>query len=198
MNRINPYFELDGRRYEFKRTRWLIAEYRRLNEENPLSSEDKANTIKANNLIADAKKFSEKEKECWEALCENPTEDNHRIYILFKRMSDNAISEYNEFISSNNALRIATKHNVDILEKIAIKALAEQYFDMNENIAKLTWEKFVESMESHDKVAEWLQAMGECLFIEEEEAEDNSVLAQKRKMDEEKAANRQNSLRKKR
>ena len=44
--RINPFFELkDGNRYEIKRTRWLIAEYRRLNEESPLSDTDRANAI---------------------------------------------------------------------------------------------------------------------------------------------------------
>ena len=55
---LAPYFELNGNRYEFKRTRWLIAEYRRLNEENPLSDEDKANAITASNLVADVKKFT--------------------------------------------------------------------------------------------------------------------------------------------
>ena len=74
MSRINPYFELNGTRYEIKKTRWLIAEHHKLNEENPLSSIDKENIIKANNLIADAKKFAEKTDECWEKLFEEPTE----------------------------------------------------------------------------------------------------------------------------
>ena len=58
--RITPYFELNENRYEFKRTRWLIAEYKRLNEESPLSDEDRANAITASNLVADVKKFAEK------------------------------------------------------------------------------------------------------------------------------------------
>lgn len=197
MNRINPYFELSGNRYEFKRTRWIIAEYRRLNEENPLAEEDKANAIKASNLVADVKKFADKEKECWDNLCENPTEDNQRIYLMFKGMSDKAIADYNAFVSTNNTLQTATKHSIDILEKVAIKCLAEQYFGMNENLATQTWEMFVETMDSHDKVAEWLNAMAECLFVEEEEVEDNSFLAQMRKKNEERENNRKN-FRKKR
>jgi hypothetical protein len=198
MSRINPYFELGGNRYEIKRTRWLIAEYRRLNEENPISDADKANAIKASNLIADVKRYSEKEKECWDALCENPTEENQRVYFIFKNMNDNAIALYNEFVATNNTLQNATKHNVDILEKIAIKGLAEQYFGRNENLAKQTWESFVDTIENHNTVAEWLNAMGQCLFVEEDEVDDGDFLSQMRKKNREAEDNRKNGLRKKR
>ena len=196
--RLTPYFELDGNRYEFKRTRWLIAEYKRLNEENPLTEEDRNNTIKASNLVADVKKFAEKAEECWDKLCTEPTEENQRVYLMFKNMSDKAIADYNAFVASNNTLATATKHSINILEKVAIKALAEQYFNMNEMLAKQTWEMFVESNETHDDVAEWLQAMAECLFGDDEKEENNSFLAQKRKADEEKANNLKNAIRKKR
>lgn len=196
--RITPYFELDGNRYEFKRTRWLIAEYRKLNEESPLSDEDRANAIKASNLVADAKKFSEQAEECWEKLCNDPTEENERAYNLFKRMSDNAIEKYNDFVSTNNTLQTATKHSIDILEKVAIKALAEQYYGMDEKTATQTWEQFVETMDDHNKVAEWLNAMAECLFGADDNEEDKGFLSEKRKADMERANNRQNALRKKR
>lgn len=196
MSRINPYFELNGNRFEIKRTRWIIAEYRRLNEENPLSDTDKANAIKASNLVADVKKFAEKEKECWDKLCENPTEDNQRIYFMFKGMSDKAIADYNEFVSTNNTLQTATEHSISILKMIVIKALAEQYFGMNEALAKQTWEAYVETIDE-PKEAEWLNAMAECLFTDEEE-EDTGFLAQKRKMDEERANNLKSAIRKKR
>ncbi len=196
--RINPYFELNGNRYEFKRTRWLIAEYRRLNEENPLSEEDRANAIKASNLMADVKKFAEKDNECWEKLCEEPTEENQRIYLMFKAMSDKAIADYNAFVSTNNTLQTATKHSIDILEMVAIKALAEQHFSNNMSLAKETWEMFVDSVDDHDKVVQWLNAMAECLFGDDDNEEDTGFLAQKRKADEEKANNRKNGFRKKR
>lgn len=196
--RITPYFELNGNRYEFKRTRWLIAEYRRLNEENPLSDEDKANAITASNLVADVKKFAEKAEEMWERLCENPTPENRATYSMFKEMSDEAIAKYNDFVSTNNTLQTATKHSIDILEKVAIKGLAEQYFNGNEHLAKQIWEQFVDTIDDQNKIAEWLQAMAECLFGEDDNEEDTGFLAQKRKADEKKAINRQNALRKKR
>lgn len=195
--RITPYFELkNGNRYEFKKTRWLIAEHQRLNEESNISAEDKENAVKANNLVADAKKFSDKANECWEKLCAEPTEENQRIYFMFKNMSDKAIEDYNAFVAQNNTVAIASKHTYDILERIAIKALAEQYFSMNENIAKQTWEMFVDEQESHDVVIEWLSAMAECLFGEEDEVEDNSFLSQMRKKKAEQAENRKNAIKK--
>jgi hypothetical protein len=195
--RITPYFELkNGNRYEFKKTRWLVAEHQRLNEELDISAEDKENAVKANNLVADAKKFSDKANECWEKLCAEPTEENQRIYFMFKNMSDKAVEDYNAFVAQNNTVAIASKHTYDILERIAIKALAEQYFSMNENIAKQTWEMFVDEQESHDVVIEWLSAMAECLFGEEDEVEDNSFLSQMRKKKAEQAENRRNAIKK--
>lgn len=196
--RINPYFELNGNYYEFKRTRWLIAEYKKLGEENPLSADDKANAIKANNLVADAQKLAEKVKELWDKLCENPTPENRATYSMFKEMSDEAIEKYNDFITKNDAVNTSYKHSIDILEKVAIKALAEQYFGMNENLAKQTWEMYVDTLDDHDKVAEWLLAMAECLFGEDDNEEDTGFLAQKRKADMERENNRKSALRRKR
>lgn len=196
--KITPYFELNGNRYEIKKTRWLVAEYQRLNEEAPLSDDDKANAIKANNLVADARKFSEKAEEWWDKLCEDPTEENQRTYMLFKGMSDKAVADYNEFVARNNTLKTAFKHNADILEKVAIKALAEQYFDMNEAEGRRVWELFVESQESHDVVGEWLMAMAQCLFVEEDEEENSGFLSEVRKHNEIAANNRKNGFRKKR
>jgi hypothetical protein len=196
--RITPYFELDGNRYEFKRTRWLIAEHRRLNEESPVSDEDRANAVTASNLVADAQRYADKTKEMWDKLCDDPTEENQRIYLMFKGMSDKAIADYNAFVSTNNTLQTATKHSIDILERVAIKALAEQYFGMNENLATQIWEQFVDSMESHDKVGEWLNAMAECLFVEDDNEEDKGFLSDKRKMDMERENNRKNGFHKKR
>ena len=182
MNKITPFFTLNGVRYEIKKTRWLIAEYNRLNEASPLTDEDRADAIKASNLVADAQKFAEKEKEWWDKLCENPTEENRNTYFMFKKMSDDAVSAYNDFVVTHDALQNASKHNIDVLEQIAIKGIAEQYCQMNEAEATKIWEAFVESQETHNIVGEWLTAMAQCLFIDDEEKdEDNDFLSQMRK-----------------
>lgn len=196
--RITPYFELNDTRYEFNRTRWLVAEYEKLGREMALSPEDKADTMKANNLMADAKRFAEKTQEMWEILCEKPTPENRATYSMFKELSDEAIEKYNDFIAKNDTVNTSFKRSIDILERIAIKALAEQYFGMNEALAKQTWEQFVDKMDDHNKVGEWLIAFGDCLFVDDDNEEDTGFLAQKRKMDEERANNRKAAIRKKR
>jgi hypothetical protein len=195
--KLAPYFDLNGTRYEFRRTRWLIAEYEKLGREMALSAEDKADAMKANNLMADAKRFAEKEKEWWDTFCENPTPETKATYFMFKEMSDEAIAKYNDFIAKNDTVNTSFKRSIDILEKIAIKALAEQYFGMNESVAKQTWEQFVDTMDDHNKVGEWLIAFGDCLFVDDDNEEDNGFLAQKRKMDEEREKNRKSAIRKK-
>lgn len=196
--RITPYFELNGNRYEFKRTRWLIAEHQKLGKEMALSPEEKENLIKTNNLAEEARDMSNKAKEWWDILCEKPTPENRATFTMFKEMRDEAIDKYNKFISANDTINVSYKNSVDILEKVAIKALAEQYFGMNEALAKQTWEMFVEETDDHNKTAEWLMAMAECLFGEDDNEEDTGFLAQKRKADMERENNRKNALRKKR
>lgn len=180
MNKIIPFFELNGTRYEIKKTRWLVAELSKLSEASSLSDEDRLNTVKASNLIADAKKFTDKAKELWDKLCEEPTEENRATYFMFKKMSDDAVSEYNNFILTHDSIQNASKTNIDILEKIAIKGLAEQHFGMNMEEATKTWEAFVDSQESQNDVVEWLSAMSQCLFVEEEERDGNDFLSQMR------------------
>jgi hypothetical protein len=197
--RINPYFELDGKRYEIKRTRWLLKEYKKLGEEMPLSAKDKSDAITANNLIADAKKFADKANEMWDRFCENPTPENKSTYFMFKEISDEAITKYNEFVSKNDAINRSFKHSVDILEKTIIKGLEEQYFNGNENLARQTWEMFVDTKDSHDEVAQWLMAAADSLFGEEDnEEEKDDFLSKKRKADMERENNRKSALRKKR
>ena len=199
MSRINPYFEIDGNRYEIKRTRWLIAEHQKICEEMPLSSEDKANMITTNNLMADAKKFADKANELWEILCEKPTPENKATYFMFKEMSDEAIAKYNEFIAKHDTVNASFKNTIDIMEKTIIKGLEEQHFNGNQNLARQTWEKFVDTQESHDQVAEWLMEAADSLFGEEDnEEEKDDFLSRKRKADMERENNRKNALRKKR
>ena len=181
MSKIIPYFEVEGTRYEIIKTIWLTKEYNKLREQSNITNEEKEKVVEFNRLIANLKKFTEKEEACWEELCENPTDDNYRAYNMFKDIRDKAVIEYNKFIAGDDTIAKTTKQTVDILEKVAIKGIAEQYFSLNEKEAKPIWEKFVEQTGNHDVVAEWLFAMMDCLFGEEEKEDNNDFLSQLRK-----------------
>ena len=77
--------------------------------------------------------------------------------------------------------------DIYLLEKIAILGIAEQYFAMDYTKAETVWIKFVETL-GKANVPEWLSAMSECLFADEEEVKENSFLAQMRAKAEKKNA----------
>lgn len=191
MRNIVPFFELDGVRYEVNRTRYLVAEYDKISEESGVSAEDKQNIVRAQSLLADLQKYEKKKRELEEIFFDTLDDEDERKYLKVKALYDNAMSEFSALEIENSSIAKAQKAVVDNLEKIAIKGLAEQHFNMDMAQAQKTWERFVDETDNHNKVGEWLIAMQECLFADDaEEEEDNSFLAQKRKLDEQKKANR--------
>lgn len=191
MNTLIPFFTVEGHTYEIKRTRYLLAEYNKLAEQSTLSNEDKENAIKAQSLIADVQKYGTKAEEFWKKLEENPSKEARDNYYMFKEMYDKALSDLAKLETQTGSTERLQKEAIDLLEKIAIKGIAEQYFQFDEVKAKAIWEKNVDEL-GNEKTVEWLNAMSECLFKEDEEVEDNSFLAQKRKRDELKANFRKN------
>lgn len=192
MNKIVPFFEVNGKRYEIKKTRWLLAEYDKLSEQSTLSNEDKENAIKMQSLVNDVQKYADKVQEFWDIYMETFEDIDEKKYLKVKALYDNALAELAHFEVTTNSVNTVQKAGIDALEKIAIKGLAEQYFDMDESKAIEVWKTYVEKV-GNNKVVEWLNAMSQCLFNEEEE-EENSFLSQMRKKAEEKANFRKTGL----
>lgn len=194
MNNIVPFFEVNGKRYEIKKTRWLLAEYDKLHEQSNLSNEDKENAIKMQSLVNDVQRYAEKVQELWEAYTTTFDDVDEKKYLKVKALYDNALEALAHFELETNSGNTIQKAGIDALEKIAIKGLAEQYFNMDESKAKEIWVSYVEKI-GNNKAIEWLNAMSQCLFSEEEDVEENSFLAQMRKNAQEKANSRKAGLR---
>ena len=191
MNKIIPFFELNGQRYEIKRTRYLLAEYDKLGEESQLSNEDKANAIKAQSLIGDIQKYAEKTKELEEKFFETFDSEDERKYLKAKEFYTKALDELTALEVESGSTAKLQKAGIDLLEKIAIKGLAEQYFNFDENKAEKIWGDYVDTI-GNNATIEWLTGMSECLFREDEEVEENSFLSQMRAKAEQRAINRKN------
>lgn len=185
MDKIIPFFEIDGKRYEIKRTRYLLAEYDKLGEQTNLSNEDKANAVKTQNIISDIRRYAEKEQELWDKFCETADDEDERKYLKFKELREQATRQYAEF--NDSAIKLQ-KAGLDILEKIVIKGIAEQY-NMSEEQANEIWCSYVDEV-GKNRAAEWLGYMSENLFGNNDEEEDNSFLSQMRKRAEQKATRR--------
>ena len=196
MSKIIPFFELNGQKYEIKPTRWLIAEYDKLGEESQLSNEDKANAIKAQTLIGDIQRYAEKVKELEERYFETYEDEDERKYLKIKALYESKLDELTKLEVESGSTTKLQKAGIDLLEKIAIKGLAEQYFNFDESKAEKIWGDYVDTI-GNNATIEWLTGMSECLFRDEEELEENSFLSQMRKKAEQQAINRKNGIKKK-
>lgn len=193
--KIIPFFELNKIRYEIKRTRYILAEYDKLADESQLSNDDKTNAIKAQNLIADVQKYAEKTQELENRYFETLDDEDERKYLKMKALRDKALEDLARFEAETGSTNKLQKAGIDLLEKVVIKALAEQYFNFDEQKAQSIWEQYVDTVENKSEIVEWLSAMSECLFNDENEVEENSFLAQMRQKAEERANNRRKSRR---
>lgn len=191
MNKITPFFELNGQKYEIKRTRYLLAEYDKLGEQSQLSNEDKANAIKAQSLLGDIQRYAEKTKELEEKFFETFDNEDERKYLKAKELYTKALEELTALEVESGSTTKLQKAGIDLLEKIAIKGLAEQYFNFDESKAQIIWEQYADTL-GNNATVEWLMAMSECLFKEDEEVEENSFLSQMRAKAEQRAINRKN------
>ena len=196
MSKIIPFFELNGQRYEIKRTRYLLAEYDKLGDESQLSNEDKANAIKAQSLIGDIQRYAEKVKELEEKYFETFDDEDERKYLKIKSLYESKLDELTKLEVESGSTTKLQKAGIDLLEKIAIKGLAEQYFNFDESKAEKIWGDYVDTI-GNNATIEWLTGMSECLFREDEEVEENSFLSQMRKKAEQQAINRKNGIKKK-
>ena len=108
-------------------------------------------------------------------------------------MYDNAVDALTKLETETGSTDRLQKAGINLLEKVAIKGLAEQYFDFDETKAEEVWVEYVSEI-GRAKAIEWLENMSECLFSDDEEENGNDFLSQMRKRAEEKALNRKNGL----
>lgn len=192
--RINPFFELNGQRFEIKRTRFLIAEYDNMSRNSKLSDQDKITSLKVQSLSAEVQNYLTKLKELEEIYFNTFSDEDEKKYLKIKEMYNNSLMQLAELEVKTGATIRLQKESIDILEKIAILGLAEQYFDMDKEKAKEVWCQYADSL-GNDETIEWLNFMAEALFGEDEEKE-NDFLSQMRKKAQDRADNRKKGMKK--
>jgi hypothetical protein len=179
MTKIIPTLEVNGVTYELKRTAYLLAEYDRISEESTLSNEDKTASADIQLLLNDTRKYGKKMEELEAVYFETFDEEDERKYLKVKALYDEATKKLMRAEVESGGFAKLQREGIDALEKIAIKALAEQYFDMQPEPATKVWCSFVEN-KGHEHIVEWLYAMADCLFNDEEERTNDPFLAKVR------------------
>lgn len=193
MKELVPFFELNNKCYEIKKTRWLLAEYDKMTDRSELSAEDKANGVKAQAIMGDIKKYAQLTQTWWDKFTESFDDEDEKKYLKAKSLYDNAVEQLTKLETETGSTDRLQKAGINLLEKIAIKGLAEQYFDFDETKAECVWVEYVSEI-GRSKAIEWLENMSVCLFEGDDEENENDFLSQMRKRAEEKALNRKNGL----
>lgn len=188
MNKITPFFTVNGVRYEIKRTRFILAEYDKLIREIGNTADENAVLTRYYSLVGDIEKYAKKTLELEQVFFDTFEEEAERRYLKCKSLYDNALRELSELEATGNISQIQ-KRNIDFLENIAIISLAENYFDLDFEKAKELWETFV-GEKGNDFVVTWLLEMKQSVFTSDDEVEQDDFLSQVRKRKEEQERNR--------
>lgn len=195
MKNIVPFFVFEGKRYEISKNRYLMAEYNKLQEKSNLSKEDKINSIKIQSLVGEIQKYAEKMKELQDIYFEKLDDESESRYLRIKKLYEEKLNELAILEVESGSSIALQKASMDILEQVAIKGLAQKYFNGDESQANSVWCGFAEEI-GNNATVEWLTYMAECLFKEEQD-ENNDFLSQMRKMKEQQAINRKSQMKNK-
>ena len=182
MARINPYFEVDGKKYEIIRTRALESAYDKIREENKISEENESLFSDYMKMISDTTEIEEKYEVAKNDYFENVLDKEKKAkYLAFKELYDEHHKEIRQFSIENkevlsNVERMAYENGVNTL----VFGLCEQH-ELSQEQAKEVWGKFVAHF-GKDVANNWISAMTSALFGEEDE-ENPFIKAQQAKME---------------
>ena len=115
-----PYFELNGKKYEIKRNRFLQAEFDKLKEEIKFTDEEQIAFAKEEDFENRLVKLSERKQELYEKWIENFDEKDEEMYKKACIAYDNLLEQEGK---GDSVVSKQRKKFVDLGEKLIIKSL---------------------------------------------------------------------------
>lgn len=183
MEKLLPFFEVEGKKFEIKPTRYLWAELDKLTRENSISDEEKKAAILLKEDADSFQKIKSKYEEAEAAYFEDPIDSSKEaLYEKYKAIYEKRREQFYDKVIVDKSIEKMNKSSVDNLESVLILALKEQY-SLSEKEARSAWESHVDKIGTQT-ASKWLIAMGNCLFAEKEE--ENSFLEKMRQKETEK------------
>ena len=172
MERLNPFFEVEGKRYEIKRTRAVECEYDRVRKANEPEANLRELTNDYAKLMLEYQEIAEKFKEAKDKYMTDEgilDENLEKIYNAYKKLSDAKFEEVKNFELKNKEFSIDKLQQMayDNGVKVLIFALTEQC-KVTEAEAVEIWDKFVTHF-GIDFSMKWIDAMIQTLFESEDE-----------------------------
>lgn len=180
MSKLNPFFEVDGKKYEIVRTRAVECEYEKIREQNKLDDEQISLTNDYAKLMLEYEEILEKFKSAKEEYFDDVlNKEKKEIYKAFKELSDEKYNEMKEFELNNKDFSLSKVQDFAYANgvELLIFALNEQC-GLSQEEARNVWDDFVDHL-GIETAKEWITAMVQTLF-EKEDEEENPFLKQAR------------------
>lgn len=173
MSKINPYFEVEGKTYEIKRTRALECEYEKITQQSSMSEDDERGFAEYIKLQTELNELSEKVKESKDDFYANVTnKDKKEVYFAFKELFDDKYKEMVNFGLTHKEFSTSRVEEQAYAngKKLLFIALEQQCNLTHEEAIKV-WEKFEEHL-GLQTAKEWILFMVQSLFENDEEEQD--------------------------
>ena len=139
-----PFFEVNGKKYEIKRNRYLQAEFDELKSKIQMSDVEQIVYAKEQELLDRIEKLKKRKEELYDKYLETFNEDDEQIYKKACKAFEDIIEESGRAESVTAKQRQKT---IDIGEELIIKALQIDNNGntvYNEDEAKEIWQSFVD------------------------------------------------------
>lgn len=144
--KIIPFFEVDGKRYEIRRTRYVLAEFEKRKEELSLSADEEKEYVKEQDKNKQLEKLSQRKEELYEKYLDTFNEEDEEKY---KRASVAYDTLLNEISAMKNIMGAYHKKIIDLGEQLIIASL--QWDDNGKTIRTLDeanqiWNSYVDEV----------------------------------------------------
>ena len=180
MAKLNPFFEVDGKKYEIIRTRAVECEYEKIRERNKLDDNQFSLTNDYAKLMLEYEEIMQKYTDARDRYMTDEgilDENLEKVYNAYKKLADAKFDELKRFEMDNKEFSLSKIQGLAYSNgvQLLIFALNEQC-NITKEEAKSVWEKFVAYFGT-DTAQQWIDVMIQTLF-EKDEEEENPFLKQ--------------------
>lgn len=183
MSKLNPFFEVDGKKYEIKRTRAVECQYDKIREQNKLDDEQVSVTNDYAKLAVEYEEILTKYAQAKEAyMCDEGILDENlkKKYLAYKELADSKYAEVKEFELKNKNFSLAEVEDIAYKNGVELLVFAlEEQCGVTKDEAISLWDGFVDQL-GINTAKEWITLMIQTLFEREDEEDQNPFMRQAR------------------
>lgn len=195
--KLVPFFEVNGTRYEIRRSRFLMVELEKIRESSNVADNDQKNIVRLREMYNRLAILKQRADELFNTYIEDFSGEVQALYEKAQAQYDKLFDEVTQFeLGANDVLHRLNKTVTDNAERLVITALQrgeDGKVIRSKEEAENIWCAYVD--EVGQKVAqEWLNALIEHITGEDEREDDNSFLSQAKARAEQQAENRRAGL----